>query len=295
MSEQTYQLVVTAGPQPGRVYPLVLDAITIGRDPLADVVISDPEISRQHAQLVRRDGGYAIQDLGSTNGTFLDGRRLTGEPQPVSPGQSVSLGSTVSLTFDAVALEDVVGSVAGIEPIPDPLGSEAITDAEPDDEEAVSEAAEASGAEAAEEAPAEETPAEETPAVEPAAADPFSDPAWEEALAPISLPDFRFDDAEAAPPPPEPEPLPSFGAETAEPVPDFSSYQPQGSPPPPAAPPEPPRQEGGNRRTLTIVLAIIAVLILCCCGFLAVMYFWLGDLLLDWMDLALTVAGGVLV
>ncbi len=52
MSEQNYQLLVQRGPEPGKVYPLSSVSITIGRDPMADITITDPEVSRQHVRLL---------------------------------------------------------------------------------------------------------------------------------------------------------------------------------------------------------------------------------------------------
>lgn len=59
-----------------------MKVITIGRDTTNNVVINDEKVSRVHCQLVQKnDGGYSIVDLGSTNGTFVNGRRILGETQ----------------------------------------------------------------------------------------------------------------------------------------------------------------------------------------------------------------------
>jgi hypothetical protein len=79
-----------------------------------DVVIGDAEVSRQHARVTRTPGGYVLEDLGSTNGTFVNGERLT-TPRVLNPGDLIALGETVTLTFDAVAPEaaaTVASSVA---------------------------------------------------------------------------------------------------------------------------------------------------------------------------------------
>lgn len=104
MSEPTYQLVIRRGPQPGYVFQVNAPLMVIGRDPLADIVINDPEISRNHARLTRTPDGYQLQDMGSTNGTFLDGKRLKGEPVMVRPGQTIAMGSGILLIFQATVV-----------------------------------------------------------------------------------------------------------------------------------------------------------------------------------------------
>lgn len=78
----------------GGIVPLPLDkpVISIGRGPDNDVVIDEPQISRHHARLLRADDGLFIEDLGSANGTFIDGDRITGRGQ-LDAGQTVSFGS----------------------------------------------------------------------------------------------------------------------------------------------------------------------------------------------------------
>lgn len=99
MAEQ-YQFVVRKGPKVGQVFRLLQDVVSIGRDPLSDIVINDPEISRQHARLVRIERGYAIEDFGSTNGTHIDGEKLEpGSETELMPGQLVSMGSGVILLY----------------------------------------------------------------------------------------------------------------------------------------------------------------------------------------------------
>jgi hypothetical protein len=79
--------------------------ITIGRGADNDVVINDPEVSRRHASLTWDGRRYIIQDLGTANGTFVNGARLTAT-QAVQSGDVISLGATVALTFQAVVPSD---------------------------------------------------------------------------------------------------------------------------------------------------------------------------------------------
>ncbi|MEM7118410.1 MAG: FHA domain-containing protein [Chloroflexota bacterium] len=94
------------GPTPGQTFPINAILITLGRDPLADIVVSDPEVSRQHARLMETESGYELQDLGSTNGTFIDGSRLGGEAQLLQNGQTVEMGSGVVFLFQEVPMGD---------------------------------------------------------------------------------------------------------------------------------------------------------------------------------------------
>jgi pSer/pThr/pTyr-binding forkhead associated (FHA) protein len=77
----------------GRTFEMS-DEMTIGRAAGCAVSIDDPLISQLHARLFRRDGQYFIEDLGSTNGTFLN-RKKVGGPIPVAVNDRLSMGDTV--------------------------------------------------------------------------------------------------------------------------------------------------------------------------------------------------------
>lgn len=96
-----FQLVMRSGPTPGKVYELLQDELTIGRDINNGVVINDPEISRRHSRLRAQADSFTIEDLGSTNGTFVNGQRLMG-PHMLRPGEVVMLGEHIGLVFEAV-------------------------------------------------------------------------------------------------------------------------------------------------------------------------------------------------
>ena len=70
---------------------------TIGRGRQSDVVLSDPNVSRQHAEIRPRGGSWVITDLGSTNGSQLNGRRIDGS-EVLRSGDEIELGASV-LTF----------------------------------------------------------------------------------------------------------------------------------------------------------------------------------------------------
>jgi Protein of unknown function (DUF3662)/FHA domain len=71
---------------------------TLGRSRQCDVVLADPNISRQHAEIRPRGSSWVLIDLGSTNGSLLNGRRIE-EPEVIEPGDQIELGAS-SMTFE---------------------------------------------------------------------------------------------------------------------------------------------------------------------------------------------------
>lgn len=88
------RLVITSGPKAGLELPLGTDAMTIGRSSESALVIRDDYTSSHHARLLLRGDAWAIQDLDSTNGTFVAGQRVTGGPVSLSLGTPVKVGAT---------------------------------------------------------------------------------------------------------------------------------------------------------------------------------------------------------
>lgn len=86
-------LVVTEGPLHGTVIPLEGAQITIGRAPDSTLVISDDYASSRHARLYPSEGAWVIEDLGSTNGTWIDRTRIT-SPTVLAPGTPLRIGRT---------------------------------------------------------------------------------------------------------------------------------------------------------------------------------------------------------
>ena len=72
--------------------------VTLGRSRQSDVVLSDPNVSRHHAEIRPRGGSWVLTDLGSTNGSRINGRRLEGS-EVIRAGDEIELGST-SLRFE---------------------------------------------------------------------------------------------------------------------------------------------------------------------------------------------------
>jgi pSer/pThr/pTyr-binding forkhead associated (FHA) protein len=95
------RLVLNSGPTPGKDFPLEKAEIFIGRDLGNDIVINDPEVSRRHARLYLQGNAYIIEDLGSTNGTSINGQHLTG-PYMLRAGEQITFGERVNLSVEAV-------------------------------------------------------------------------------------------------------------------------------------------------------------------------------------------------
>ncbi len=106
-----FELLVVGGPLAGLRVPLRPGRHILGRDPSCDVRLDDDQASRQHVELHVADGAVHIRDLGSTNGTVVDGRALPSgadpaeTPSPLRPGQVVEIGATL-FSVEPAALDD---------------------------------------------------------------------------------------------------------------------------------------------------------------------------------------------
>jgi pSer/pThr/pTyr-binding forkhead associated (FHA) protein len=88
------RLLVTEGPHAGTSVALAGQAVTLGRAPESSLVIADDYASNHHARLLPTAGGWVLEDLGSTNGTFLGRDRVT-QPVTLGPGVPIRIGKTV--------------------------------------------------------------------------------------------------------------------------------------------------------------------------------------------------------
>jgi pSer/pThr/pTyr-binding forkhead associated (FHA) protein len=89
------KLVVTEGSLTGTTVALQGQTITLGRAHDSTIVLDDDYASSRHARIYPdRDGQWIVEDLGSTNGTYLDRTRLT-TPTPIQPGSPIRIGKTV--------------------------------------------------------------------------------------------------------------------------------------------------------------------------------------------------------
>lgn len=96
MKEFTISLLLERGPQPNQRFILVGEQSSIGRSSANEVVIVDAEVSRRHARIVHRAEQFALEDLGSTNGTFLNGHRVT-HLTALQDGDLIDIGDSISL------------------------------------------------------------------------------------------------------------------------------------------------------------------------------------------------------
>lgn len=89
-------LLFRSGASKGRRLPIKVPVVNIGRGDYNDIVIGDPSVSTMHAKLQRREAIWILTDLGSTNGTYVEGERLSGEV-PLSPGTTLRFGDVIAL------------------------------------------------------------------------------------------------------------------------------------------------------------------------------------------------------
>lgn len=93
-TSRTVRLVVTTGPLAGTTIPLGQSAVVLGRAPGSTLVLDDDYSSSRHARVFPQAGQWYVEDLGSTNGTFVGEQRITG-PVLMSPGTAVRVGRNV--------------------------------------------------------------------------------------------------------------------------------------------------------------------------------------------------------
>jgi len=77
----------------GEVFALGLEPVSIGRHGSNDIILADQQVSRHHAEIAMQGGQWVLRDLGSANGTYLNGRRIE-KPHILSPGDTIRLGRT---------------------------------------------------------------------------------------------------------------------------------------------------------------------------------------------------------
>ena len=112
MNEQNQPLlVIYKGALAGMRWPLSRDPVTLGRAPDCDIVLAERQISRYHVRIEWDADGYVLRDLGSKNGTFVNGERVRGQLYRLRDGDEISLATTLQVGFVAgeatLPLEDI--------------------------------------------------------------------------------------------------------------------------------------------------------------------------------------------
>ena len=102
---KAFKLTIRQGPKPNQAFDLDKDVLTLGREAGNDLVIEDPQISRRHSRLTRQGNSYLLEDLGSTNGTFVNGSRVT-TPVLLANGDLIGLADTVVLAVQIPVIID---------------------------------------------------------------------------------------------------------------------------------------------------------------------------------------------
>lgn len=98
-------LVFEQGGLTGQVHPLERTMICIGRTGENDLVLPEQAVSRRHASIQQVSEGWLLTDLGSTNGTYVDGRRIR-EPHLLRPGERVAMGDSIFLIQQSAVADD---------------------------------------------------------------------------------------------------------------------------------------------------------------------------------------------
>jgi hypothetical protein len=86
----TGMLVVVRGPNAGARFLLDRDTVTVGRHPDSEIFLDDVTVSRRHAEFVRTESGAAVRDLGSLNGSYVNGERV--DERALGTGDEVQIG-----------------------------------------------------------------------------------------------------------------------------------------------------------------------------------------------------------
>jgi DNA-binding NtrC family response regulator len=110
VSRREVNLVILEGPGAGRRIPVQGERLVIGKAPDSDLCLPDSAVSRNHCELVRLHEGYVIRDLGSTNGTHVDGIRV--REAFLRPGARLQVGNAVILFQPVYQADAIVPSAA---------------------------------------------------------------------------------------------------------------------------------------------------------------------------------------
>lgn len=90
-------LTVRGGSNDGTEIPVASRTMTMGRLPESDVFVNEPGVSRRHAEIVSKEGGYYLRDVGSTNGTFVKSQNIGTEDHLLIDGDEITLASSETI------------------------------------------------------------------------------------------------------------------------------------------------------------------------------------------------------
>jgi predicted component of type VI protein secretion system len=122
--ERIPMLIAQTGPAAGQRWTLSKPELTIGREPMCDIVIADRQVSRMHARLYRMPDGFELEDLQSKNGTHVNGAPLTGRVR-LQDGDLIHVALVAKLIFvgsDATLPLQAAASREGIAALVAPTG-----------------------------------------------------------------------------------------------------------------------------------------------------------------------------
>lgn len=120
--EQEACLIIIRGTPQGHRFFITQPEMTIGRDPAADISVADQSISRKHAKVIKAQGKITLTDLGSSNGTFVNDKKVnSGETVALAKEDMVKLGNSIFKYLPAGELEILfygnLGSAAHTDPM----------------------------------------------------------------------------------------------------------------------------------------------------------------------------------
>ena len=124
MSELSLEIV--EGPGAGRQVPLG-EPLVLGRDPGVELVLADVQVSRRHARISPKGAGAVVEDLGSSNGTFVNGAQLHA-PALAGPGDDVLLGVTV---VEIRSLAQIARAPSAGRPVPAAIAAQPVAAPQP--------------------------------------------------------------------------------------------------------------------------------------------------------------------
>jgi ABC-type multidrug transport system ATPase subunit/pSer/pThr/pTyr-binding forkhead associated (FHA) protein len=117
-AQYPHLLIIKEGPFAGKTYPLEGTEIIVGRDPGATIQIDSPGVSRRHVRLTLQNTQFLLEDLGSSNGTFVNGEQLV-QPRILKNGDVVGLGRMIHLEYQVILPAVSATMIENDVPIPD--------------------------------------------------------------------------------------------------------------------------------------------------------------------------------